>query len=150
MKSLVARFKTLHRIRFLRFALVGTAGFAVNWVALDLAIRLARLDKYSGWFAAFLVAVTFTWWGNRTLTFRDRAATRGLGREWLAFLVANSLGALGNFAVYFMLVTFAGPPLGDPRIAIIPGTLVGLIFNFTVATRFVFRPRDGKHLSEPR
>jgi len=139
MNFVPARVKRLHEIRFLRFALVGTGGFLVNWMALYLALHLARLDKYSGWFAAFLVAVTFTWWGNRTLTFRDRAATRGLAREWLAFLVGNSLGAAANFAVYFLLVTFACTPLGDPLIAIVAGTLVGLIFNFTVSARFVFR-----------
>jgi putative flippase GtrA len=138
---LAARVKRLHEVRFLRFGLVGTAGFAVNWVALYLALHLARLDKYSGWFVAFLVGVTFTWWGNRTLTFRDRAATRGLGREWLAFSAGNSLGATANFAIYFVLVTFARPPLGNPLLAIVAGTLVGLIFNFTVSARFVFRAK---------
>ena len=139
MNLLPARVKRIHENRFLRFALVGTAGFLVNWVALYLALHLVRLDKYSGWFAAFLVAVTFTWWGNRTLTFRDRAAKHGLAREWLAFLVGNSLGAAANFAVYFLLVTFTRQPLGDPLVAIVAGTLVGLIFNFAVSARFVFR-----------
>ncbi|HEX4080667.1 MAG TPA: GtrA family protein [Rhizomicrobium sp.] len=141
MNLLAARVKRLHEIRFLRFALVGTGGFLVNWMALYLALHLAGLDKYSGWFAAFLIAVTFTWWGNRMLTFRDRAATRGLAREWFAFLVGNSLGAAANFTVYFLLVTFARAPLGDPLVAIVAGTLVGLIFNFTVSARFVFRQK---------
>jgi putative flippase GtrA len=139
MKALAERARRVHEIRFLRFAFVGTCGFLVNWVALYLALHLARLDKYSGWFAAFFVAVTFTWWGNRTLTFRDRAATRGLLREWFAFLVGNSLGAAGNFCVYFLLVTFAPGPFGNPLLAIVAGTIVGLMFNFTVSSRFIFR-----------
>jgi putative flippase GtrA len=131
--------RRIHQIRFLRFALVGTGGFIVNWLALYLALHFAHLDKYSGWFASFFVAVTFTWWGNRTLTFRDRAAARGLVREWFAFFLGNSLGAAANFSVYFLLVTFAAPPFGNPLLAIVAGTLIGLIFNFTVSARFVFR-----------
>jgi putative flippase GtrA len=130
--------------RFLRFGLVGGAGFVVNWIALAVALRFAHLDKYSGWLAAFLVAVTFTWWGNRTLTFRDMAAKTGLLTEWGTFVVANSLGAVANFAVYSALVTFAAPPIGNPLVAIAAGTLVGLVFNFTASRRFVFRDRSAK------
>lgn len=141
MTKLAARLSRIHKIRFLRFAAVGTAGFVVNWVALYCALNVARLDKYSSWFVAFLVGVTFTWWGNRTLTFRDRAASRGLGREWLAFFIGNSLGAIANFVVYFLLVTFNHASLGKPLVAIVAGTLAGLIFNFTVSSRFIFREK---------
>ncbi|MGH6889455.1 MAG: GtrA family protein [Rhizomicrobium sp.] len=150
MKSALAGIRRVHEIRFLRFALVGTVGFVVNWIALYLALHLAGLDKYSGWPVAFLVAVTFTWWGNRTLTFRDRAASRGIAREWFAFLVGNSLGALANFAVYCLFVTFAAPPLGNPLVAIVAGTLVGLVFNFMVSARFVFRAPATKDTAESR
>lgn len=139
MTAMVATMKRVHEIRFLRFAAVGTAGFVVNWVALFLVLHLAHLDKYSAWFAAFLVGVTFTWWGNRSLTFRDRAAAQGLAREWFVFFVGNSFGAAANFCVYFLLVTFASPPFDDPLVAIVAGTLVGLVFNFTVSARYVFR-----------
>lgn len=148
MKGVAASLRRIHEIRFLRFALVGTGGFVVNWIALYLALHFVGLDKYSAWFAAFFVGVTFTWWGNRTLTFRDRAVSQGLAREWLAFFVGNSLGALANFAAYFLLVTFAAPPFDNPLVAIVAGTLVGLVFNFTVSSRFVFRApakyRDGR------
>ena len=139
MTSLAARWEQLHRIRFLRFGLVGAGGFVVTWCALYVALHFAHLDKYTAWFASFLVGVTFTWWGNRTLTFRDRAATKGLAREWLVFFIGNSLGAGSNFCVYFILVTFAPPPLSEPLLAIVGGTLVGMIFNFTVSNRFIFR-----------
>ena len=139
MKALAERAKRIHEIRFLRFALVGTGGFVVTEFALYLALHLLHFDKYSGWFASFLVGVTFTWWGNRTLTFRDRAAASGLLREWFAFLIGNSLGAGANFAVYFILVTFAPKPFCDPLLALVAGTVVGLGFNFIVSSRFVFR-----------
>jgi putative flippase GtrA len=139
--TLVAR---LLGSRFLRFALVGGAGFVVNEAALAIMLRVGHLDKYSGWLAAFLVAVTFTWWGNRTLTFREVAARKGLLSEWITFLIANSLGAAANFAIYSALVTFAARPFGDPFVAVAAGTLVGLVFNFAASKRFVFPDQSTK------
>jgi putative flippase GtrA len=142
MNLLPSAVKRIHEIRFLRFALVGTGGFVVTWLTLFLVTHFLGLDKYSAWFPAFLVGVTFTWWGNRTLTFADRAATTGLAREWFVFFVGNSFGAAANFSVYSLLVTFAPSPLGNPLLAIVAGTLVGLIFNFTVSARYVFRASE--------
>jgi len=135
-------FERLRSSRFLKFGIVGTGGFVVNWLVLFAALNFAHLDKYSGWVVAFLVAVTFTWWGNRTFTFRDAAADNGLIYEWARFFLANSLGAACNFLVYVVLVTFVAPPVGDPLVAVAAGTLVGLVFNFTTSQRFVFTRRS--------
>jgi putative flippase GtrA len=124
--------------------MIGSAGFIVNSLALSAVLYLVHLDKYAAWFPAFLVAVTFTWWGNRTLTFRDAAASKGLVQEWGKFVVANSLGAAANFATYFVLIRFAPLPLGYPLVAIAGGTLVGLVFNFAASKRFVFRSSSTK------
>ena len=97
------------------------------------------MNKYRAWFPAFVVAVTFTWWGNRSLTFRDRAATHNIALEWLVFVLTNGLGALANFATYYLLVKYVPAPVGDPLLANAIGTLVGLVFNFTVSSRVVFR-----------
>ena len=142
MKEFAARFRQLHKTRFLRFALVGTAGFAVNECVLFAALHLAGLNKYQAWFPAFGVAVTFTWWGNRTVTFREHAATQNIAWEWLTFVVTNALGAAANFSTYYGLVRFVPPPVGNPLLANMAGTLVGLVFNFTVSSRVVFRQKN--------
>lgn len=138
MKPVLAGIRRVHEIRFLRFALVGAGGFLVNELTLFLCLHVAGLNKYEAWFPAFAVAVNFTWWGNRTLTFRERAAKAGIGREWLSFVVSNSFGALANFAVYSLLVRSVPKPWGEPLVANVVATLVGLIFNFTVSARYVF------------
>lgn len=141
MTDLAARMKRLHHVRFLQFALIGTAGFLVNECVLFVVLHLG-LNKYQAWFPAFAVAVTFTWWGNRSLTFRDRAATRNIALEWLTFVLTNGLGALANFGTYYALVKYVPPPVGNPLLANVVGTLVGLVFNFTVSSRVVFRRRS--------
>jgi putative flippase GtrA len=127
--------------RFLRFALVGGTGFFVNEAVLFVAIRFLGLGPYVGGIFAFLLTVTFTWWGNRTLTFRQQAAQRGTAmiEEWARFVGANLVGFAVNYAVYVSFVTFAPAPLNSPYLALAFGTVVGLIFNFTLSKRFVFR-----------
>ena len=106
--------------RFLRFALVGAAGFFVNEAALWLALRALRLDPYTGGVLSFLAAVSFTWWGNRRLTFRAHAATgaRAMLAEWLKFVAANGLGFVVNYGVYAGLIALASNPLDNPFLAL--------------------------------
>jgi putative flippase GtrA len=128
--------------RFLRFAMVGTAGFLVNEAALAIALKLFHLNAYAGGVFSFAVAVTFTWWGNRMLTFRDRAAIRARDMfvEWAKFVAANGLGFLVNFALYAGAIAFAPAPLNDPFLALAAGTIAGLLFNFAMSSRVVFGP----------
>ena len=134
-------FQLLSASRFLRFAAVGAAGFFVNEAALLLAHGLLGAGPRAGWFIAFVPAVTFTWWGNRKLTFADKASggPTGMLAEWARFVATNSLGAAANFVVYVALIGYAPWPLNIPYIALAAGILAGLVFNFTLSKKLVFR-----------
>ena len=136
-------FRRLSRSRFLRFAAVGAAGFFVNEAALLLANEFLGVGDHAGWFIAFVPAVTFTWWGNRKLTFADKASDGHVDMlaEWARFVATNSLGAAANFIVYALLIGYAPWPLNVPYLALAVGILVGLVFNFTLSKRLVFRGR---------
>ena len=90
------------RAQFVRFALVGAAGFVVDESVLALMHGVLGLDPFVARAISILTAMTFTWWGNRALTFRTHAA-RGPAavlREWLRFVGANALGK-SNFLDIF-------------------------------------------------
>ncbi len=126
--------------RFLRFAAIGAAAFFVDAGVLAFGLHVLRLDPYSARAISFLCAVTFTWWGNRRLTFADRAAHSPRGRlaEWAKFVSANALGGAVNYAVYAALVTFAPYPLSIPYVALAFGSGIGLVFNFAMSRWVVF------------
>jgi putative flippase GtrA len=128
--------------RFLRFALVGIGGFVVDEAVLAAMTRMIHLDPYSGRAVSFVCAVTFTWWGNRMLTFHDRAAQKGLLAEWAKFFAANALGGAVNYGTYAALVAFASRPFGIPFVALAAGAIAGLFLNFAMSHIFVFRPPD--------
>ncbi len=129
----------LSQSRVLRFGLVGAAGYVVNAAALWTVHHLLALNYYASYVPAFMVAVTFTWWGNRVLTFHAHAARTSLLSEWAKFVAANLVGFGANYALYASLLRFAPAPGDNPYVAQAAGTLFGLIFNFTLSKRFVFR-----------
>ena len=143
MTPLAAFARRLYDLRFFRFALVGTAGYVVNAAALWVAHFLIGFGPDVSYVLSFLVAVTFTWWANRILTFREHAANTNLLAEWAKFAVANTMGFAANWALFSSLVHFAPRPFDNLFLAQAAGTLLGLVFNFTLSKRFVFR--DSTH-----
>ena len=84
------------RSRFLRFAIVGAGGFVVDECVLAALHYGAGLDRYSARAISILCAMTFTWWGNRNLTFREHAAVGGARIAGMVSLCARQCGGRGH------------------------------------------------------
>ena len=134
--------------RFLLFLCVGAAGFVVNAAALWVGLHALRLNAYVAGLCSFLVAVTFTWWGNRTFTFRERAARgrNSILAEWAGFVAANGVGFALNYTAYATMIAVAPPPANNPFLALAVGTIAGLALNFLLSSRLVFR----REAAEPK
>lgn len=139
MKALAELAGRLARSRFLRFGFVGGLGYFVNAAALWLAHFGLGFGPDVSYVLSFLVAVTFTWWANRTITFGEHAARSNLLVEWVKFALANTLGFCANWALFSAMVHLTPPPFDNVFVAQAAGTLLGLVFNFTLSKRFVFR-----------
>jgi putative flippase GtrA len=133
------------RQSFIRFALVGGAGYLVNAAALTILTRTLYLDAAPALAGAIFVAMCFTWAGNRYLTFGARRARglRGMTEEWLRFVGANLLGAVVNYAVALSLLRYGPGWLHNLYVAQACGVLAGLVFNFTLSSLVVFRASRG-------
>jgi putative flippase GtrA len=125
--------------KFLRFAIVGGAGFFVDAAILAFGLQVLGLDPYSARMLSYLGAATFTWWGNRLFTFADSASAERRAHEWGRFVAVNAVGAVVNYGVYAALVAFAPAHLNNPFVALAAGSLSGLAFNFFGSKRFVYR-----------
>lgn len=126
------------RQEFVRFALIGAAGFLVDAGALTLATRGLGLDLYSGRVLSYLCAATFTWICNRRFTFAGADRSPAFV-QWLRFLGANAIGGLVNYGVYALIVTFTAVGAAWPVIGVAAGSVAGLVFNFAVNKYWVFR-----------
>jgi putative flippase GtrA len=127
--------------RFLKFGFVGGLGYLVDGSVLFLLIHVFGLNPSLATPISIFTAMNFTWWGNRNLTFGDRRAqgAAAIVAEWFRFVLSNSVGMLANLAAREALTNFAPAPLSNPFVAQPFGVLAGLVFNFTLSNRLVFR-----------
>lgn len=126
--------------QFLRFIIVGAAGFGVDVGVLYLA-RAQGLDLYTARLLSFIAAASFTWLGNRRFTFRTPDTEgRRLRSEWLTYLGAMGVGGLVNYGVYAALVTWVLLFHTHPWLAVAGGTGTGLLINFLLARQILYRP----------
>jgi putative flippase GtrA len=140
--NLAAFVARIWRIQFARFAVIGTAAFVVDSLVLYGAFALG-FGLYSGRALSYLAAATFTWYGNRRITFTTTRAhgVRAATREWAKFLAANLVGGAVNYATYAALVNMSPLVRSYPVLGVAAGSIAGLGVNFMLSKFVVFRAR---------
>lgn len=121
-------------MQFWRFAAVGLSGFVLD-TAVVYALR-AMLGPYFAGIFAYFVAATNNWIWNRIWTFSAAASAPAL-RQWMTYIVANTIGFVCNRGVYALCIWRFKFPYDQPVIALAAGTAAGTIINFFL-TRKVF------------
>lgn len=124
--------------RPLRFALVGALAFCADALALEVLVRLLALDPLVARLFSWLCAATVAWYLNRSFTFR-LTVSRGLLREWLHYLLANTIGGIANYAVFALLVMCSPSIRRHPILGVAAGALAGMCFNYFASRFWVFR-----------
>lgn len=124
--------------QFLRFCVSGFAGFLCDaalleaFVALGFTPILARVFSIAG-------AMQFTYLLHSRFTFR---AQQGHSfKRWLSFITANLGAALVNYFTFISVLTLLADLLPQVArfIALLAGTALALVVNYTVLRRYVFR-----------
>jgi putative flippase GtrA len=130
---------------FLRFAFIGTVAFVIDTIVLYILLWIG-IGHYRGRVVSYLTALTFTWYGNRRITFVSTRAhgARGIAAEWVRYLMANLTGGLVNYLMYAWLVSAFPIVRENPVLGVAAGAIAGLSVNFTLSKMLVFRgkPRE--------
>ena len=122
--------------QFIRFGAVGVFGLIID-TATVYGLR-HTLGLYGAGLIAYLLAATGNWLLNRIWTFRGQG-TGPAHRQWAMFMVANLAGFVLNRGTYALMVTFVAAAAEQPVIATASGAVAGLLVNFTLSRRIVFR-----------
>jgi putative flippase GtrA len=137
--------------QFLRFGLVGAAGFLVDAGLLRLLL-IGGLGYYLGRLLSFLAAATTTFVLNRSFTFRREAGTEagtgaGAGihpaKQWLAYLALMVVGGAVNYGVYAVAIENAETVRRFPELGVALGSLAGMLVNYWSAKTMIFARRTG-------
>ncbi len=125
--------------RFLKFCVVGSLGFlwdtgAVYGLRPIIGLTAATL-------VAYFIAATLNWLLNSLWTFRGIGHHSHPVLQWLRFLSANSLGFFLNRGTVYTLF-YAFPLCARyPVLALACGSFAGLIANFNLSQKMVFREK---------
>jgi putative flippase GtrA len=125
---------------FLRFGVVGTIGFLIDAGVLYVVIHALGTGPYSGRLISYLAAASSTWALNRRFTFSG-AETRPAIFQWLTFLCVNAGGGAINYGVYSIMVANLDSVAAMPTLGVAAGSIAGLVANFLMSRRYVFRQR---------
>jgi putative flippase GtrA len=123
--------------QFVRFSLVGVAGFAVDAGVLYLALYIG-FGYFAGRAISFILAVLTTWLINRQFTFVNRPDI-SITTEISRYFIAMSLGGLVNYLAYSIIIMACRDLPFFPLIGVAVGSIAGLFFNFLSAKMWVFK-----------
>lgn len=122
--------------RFAMFGVIGAMGIVVHLALLWAMIGLGA-DFVPAQIAATIGAMTFNFFLNNTLTYRDRRlhGARAMTVGWLSFCAVCAVGAIANVGVAAFLFTSG---YAFVTVSALAGILVGAVWNFALSSRFVW------------
>lgn len=129
-------------MRWIRFNLVGVAGFVVQMLTLAVAAGVLGLRPGIAVSIAVLVAVTHNFFWHERVTWPGQRR-EGRARRWLSFYLSNGLISLvTNVVVTTTIVEVTGVPLlaGNAM-----AVLLASVVNFVVSDHYIFN----RHVAEP-
>ncbi len=124
-------------IRFLKFGLVGAAGFLVDAGTLALILRTTALDAFSARIIAIAVALCATWLLNRTVTFGKSG--HSAGAEAARYGGVGVAGSLMNYAIYS--ATLIAAPQAGAFFALCLASAAVMVFSYFGYSRLVFQAK---------
>ncbi|MGB3795592.1 MAG: glycosyltransferase family 2 protein [Alteraurantiacibacter sp.] len=122
--------------RFALFGTVGALGVIVHMAVLSVVFLVFGSSFALGQTIATIVAMTFNFWLNNLLTYRDSAlnGAKALFTGWLKFCITCSVGAFANVAAAAMLqangITW--------WVAAIAGIVLASVWNYALSSKFVW------------
>jgi dolichol-phosphate mannosyltransferase len=131
--------KALGRViptRFALFGTVGALGVVVHYAVLTILFASITATFWKAQVGAVLVAMSFNFWLNNWLTYRDKrlVGRRQVLRGWAGFCLTCAVGGFANVAVATLLesegVYWA--------LAALCGILIGSVWNYALSSRFVW------------
>lgn len=120
--------------QLIKFGIVGISNLIIDFGILNLAVLVLKLNVYLAGAIALILALSNSFYWNRSFTFRSRS--RGVLKEYLKFAIINGLGALFNFLIFAALIYYLSLWYNLAKALSI---LVTWIWNFLGSKYWVFR-----------
>ena len=131
------KFGNVVPVRFAMFSAIGVIGVGIHMGVLTLLYLGLGVSFLAGQIAATVAAMTFNFFLNNALTYRDRRLKgwRQLLDGWVSFCLVCSVGAVANVGVAAFLYDFR---YGAWAASAMAGVLIGAVWNYALSSRFTW------------
>ena len=126
--------------QFLRFGTVGVLG--LFWDTATVYLLRPLVGLATAIFCAYFLAASVNWAMNRLWTFQGAGSHKHIVLQWLHFLAANSLGFVLNRGTVYTLCFTIPLCARYPVLALMAGSVAGMLANFSLSRRLVFREKS--------
>ena len=127
--------------RLTQFGMVGASGFLVDMGIYTLLGQWLGLPHLMARGGSYWVAASWNWYWNRTFTFGHVPKEKML-RQWSKYLGMCVISFVPNWGTYYLLTSYSDFFADYKQLALISGVLAGMLFNFTIASLYVFAGRQ--------
>ena len=124
-------------LRLVRFGLIGASGFCVDLSTYTILLAKLGAPPEVARIGAYAAAATSNWFFNRTFTFSDRPRASHLV-QWNKYLLMCAVSFVPNFGTFWVLIHTLPLFAAHTQLALVAGVLVGMLFNFAIASRWIF------------
>lgn len=124
-------------VRFAMFSAIGVLGVGIHMAVLTALFVGLDVEFVLGEIIATLAALTFNFFLNNALTYRDRRLKgwRQLVDGWVSFAVICSVGAVANVGIAAFLYEMRD---GAWAASAMIGVLVGAVWNYALSSKFTW------------
>jgi dolichol-phosphate mannosyltransferase len=131
------KFGRIVPVRFAMFSAIGVIGVGIHMGVLTLLYVGLGAAFLFGQIIATLAAMTFNFFLNNALTYRDRRLKgwRQMLDGWVSFCLVCSVGAVANVGVAAFLYDFR---YGAWAASALVGVLIGAVWNYALSSRFTW------------
>jgi len=130
--------KTLFALNKIRFLTVGSVGFVVNYLILTVFYGIFHLPILFAQIIGAETALLATFVGNNFWAFNNHRHI-SVRKKLIRFHLSAGLGLIVNSGLVVILVHFAHLYYG---VALVIGSCVALICNYTLYKHFVFKTKS--------
>ncbi|WP_161787454.1 GtrA family protein [Endozoicomonas numazuensis] len=127
--------------RLTKFGMVGASGFLVDMGVYTLLGQLLGIPHLVARGCSYWVAASWNWFWNRTFTFSHVPKERKL-KQWSKYLTMCLVSFFPSWGSYYVLTEFVPFFMEYKQLALAMGVMAGMLFNFTIASVFVFVGRQ--------
>lgn len=124
--------------QFIKFGVVGTAGFIVDASILLVCSSIFEFDIPSSRLISFLCAVFVTWILNRNFTFSKQEELKKK-KEYTLYLIIQIIGALINYSIFITLINMEQFFKEYLIIPLAIASIVAMFFNFFISKKFIYK-----------